>query len=199
MSRIFDKHLLFEKWNNPYFVLEFIKALSFLSFSIIINYYAVRYATLNAGPPIPDTILDNIPLFNTAYIDYYLALYIQYGVLLFALTQVKQFIFFIQGLSLLIIVRSFFVNLTQLGIPEGAVPTTSFFTQGGDLFFSGHTALPFFAALVFWDLPLVRYIFLGLSLFFGVEVLLGHQHYSIDVFAAPFITYGVFCFLKKIL
>ena len=35
-----------------------------------------------------------------------------------------------------------------------------------------------------------------MSLFFAYIVLVGHIHYSIDVAAAPFITYGVYQFAR---
>jgi hypothetical protein len=60
------------------------------------------------------------------------------------------------------------------------------------LFFSGHTALPFLAALAFWHIPQLRMFYLALTVFFGSVVLLGHYHSSIDVLAALFITHGVF-------
>jgi hypothetical protein len=41
-------------------------------------------------------------------------------------------------------------------------------------------------------LPQWRIFYLALTAFFGVVVLLGHYHYSIDVLAALFITHGVF-------
>ena len=33
---------------------------------------------------------------------------------------------------------------------------------------------------------------MAFSLVFGITVLFAHVHYSIDVFAAPFITYAIF-------
>jgi len=36
------------------------------------------------------------------------------------------------------------------------------------------------------------YFFIAASIFFGVVVLLGHLHYSIDVLAAFFITYSIY-------
>jgi membrane-associated phospholipid phosphatase len=47
-------------------------------------------------------------------------------------------------------------------------------------------------ALIFWNKFPVRVVFLSLSLVFAVAVLLAHVHYSIDVLAAPFMTYGIF-------
>lgn len=65
------------------------------------------------------------------------------------------------------------------------------FTFGGDLFFSGHTGAPFLLALMFWKDPRLRLTFLAATALFGAAVLLGHLHYSIDVFAAFFISYGI--------
>jgi hypothetical protein len=63
---------------------------------------------------------------------------------------------------------------------------------GADSFFSGHTGMPFLGALVFWDDKLVRWVYILASIFFAIVVLLGHLHYSIDVFSAFFITYSIY-------
>jgi hypothetical protein len=73
----------------------------------------------------------------------------------------------------------------------GALFFNSIF-YGSDLFFSGHTGMPFLAALAFWHIVPWRIFYLMLTAFFGSVVLLGHYHYSIDVLAALFITHGVF-------
>lgn len=197
MKNIFKEQDL-QLWKDSYFILDLLKALSLAAFALIVNYYAVRYATAHAGPSVPDFLLDHVSAINTHYIDYRFASYAEYAILFFAIIRTRSLVFFLKTMSILILVRAFFVNLTNLGIPAGTTPTTSFFTQGGDLFFSGHTALPFMATLIFWDIVPARYVLLALTLFMGTEVLWGHQHYSIDVFAAPFITYGVFVFCKRI-
>jgi membrane-associated phospholipid phosphatase len=71
-------------------------------------------------------------------------------------------------------------------------------TFQGNFFYSGHTAFPFLLALIFWDNKYLRYLFLILTVFFGVSVLLAHVHYSIDVFAAPFIVYGMYVITAKL-
>jgi len=68
---------------------------------------------------------------------------------------------------------------------------------GSDMFFSGHTGMPFLLALMFWEDKLARYISLTASCIFGAAVLFGHLHYSIDVFAAFFITYTIFQIAQK--
>jgi hypothetical protein len=44
---------------------------------------------------------------------------------------------------------------------------------GSDQFFSGHTGLPFLAALTFWHMPFWRYFYLGSTVFFGMAAALG--------------------------
>jgi len=47
-------------------------------------------------------------------------------------------------------------------------------------------------ALIFWRERIWRFAYIALSIVLGVSVLLAHVHYSIDVLAAPYITYSVF-------
>jgi membrane-associated phospholipid phosphatase len=93
--------------------------------------------------------------------------------------------------------------------PTHAMIESAFFNKevfagiftGNDLFFSGHTGIPFLLALIFWKNKTLRIIFLGFSVLFAIVVLLGHLHYSIDVLSAYFITYSIFhicrVFFKK--
>jgi hypothetical protein len=76
--------------------------------------------------------------------------------------------------------------------PQQPAPFFNSIFYGSDLFFSGHTGLPFLAALAFWHIPQWRVFYLALTAFFGSIVLLGHYHYSIDVLAALFITHVIF-------
>ena len=68
----------------------------------------------------------------------------------------------------------------------------SMLTFGGDLFFSGHTGMPFLLALIFWRDKWARYIFILFSVVFAVTVLLSHMHYTIDVASAFFITFTIY-------
>jgi hypothetical protein len=100
--------------------------------------------------------------------------------------------------------RSVFVAVTHLGIyPGQIVPDPGFFDQlylafglETGYFFSAHTGLPIFMALIFWDEKIWRVLYLAISIVFGISVLLAHVHYSIDVLAAPFMTYSIFMLSK---
>jgi PAP2 superfamily protein len=104
--------------------------------------------------------------------------------------------FSFKAMALFLLVRAVFVALTHMAPspidPQKPAPFLNSIFYGSDLFFSGHTGMPFLAALAFWHIIEWRILYLALTAFFGAVVLLGHYHYSIDVLAALFITHGVF-------
>jgi len=118
--------------------------------------------------------------------------------------------FMMKTIGLLVIIRAFFVVMTHVGPPIGSLDSEAFYQQldpvnkyffrffKNDLFFSGHTAIPFMGFLLFRESEYFKYVLLGFSIFMAATVLLTHMHYSIDVFAAFFITYGIFGFSNMI-
>ncbi len=185
-------------WTDPTFISKLFFSFGFFTLSLIINYYAVRYATVNAGEPIGDLILNILPKIDTTFIHEKLASILQTITALILVCNPKLINFTLRAVGVLVLTRAVFINLTFLGLPQDSVPLQSFYTYGGDLFFSGHVALAFMIALIFWNIPKIKYLYLIISLGMGIEVLVGHYHYSIDVFAAPFITYGIFILSKKL-
>jgi hypothetical protein len=177
-------------------------AILFLALSLFVNYFAGTYATEHAGNSVSDLILSNIRNFDVDGIFIYGALIFWVGVLLILIKDMRLAPFVLKSISLFVVIRSFFITLTHIGpFPEQTTLASNFLlnklTFGGDLFFSGHTGLPFLLVLVFWKNKYLRYTFLAASVFFGVSTLLGHYHYSIDVFAAYFITYSIFHLAQK--
>lgn len=165
---------------------------------IFISYEAIAYATASVSNPVTDIILSNIRVYDVDGLFVYGTILLIVFAVALLLAHPKRAPFVLCALALLWIVRSCFVTLTHIApFPEettsdfGTLITRMFFS-GGDLFFSGHTATPFMLALAFWREKTLRYIFIAWSVFFACVVLLGHLHYSIDVFAAFFITYSVF-------
>ena len=174
--------------------------LSIITFliSLGINIFAINFASEHASNSVTDIILSNTPIFNVdAWFVYGTWLMIAFITALCVLHP-KRIPFTLYSLAVFWIVRSIFTSLTHIGpypvpIPSGDWSATTiklFF--GGDLFFSGHTGVPFLLALMYWHEPRLRNIFLAWSAFFAVVVLLGHLHYSIDVLSAFFITYTVY-------
>lgn len=169
-----------------------------LQLSYQVGSIADRLATQLASAPVTDTLLSLFPRIDTSFIHATMSFFLADVRDLSLLFFPRHALFGLKSLTLLILVRAFMVNMTHLGIPDGSVPIQSTFTFGGDLFFSGHTAFPFLVALVFWDIKVMRYFFLGTAVVFGTSAILGHYHYTIDVLAAPFIAHSVFYISKRL-
>lgn len=173
------------------------------------NVYALDYLQRPDTNHVGDIVLDNLPAIglNFVIIDIALAA-IVLGTLFVVFARPRYILFSLKAVALFVIVRAFFISLTHVGIhPDTIAPGPGFlgatylylnFQTG--FFFSGHTGLPFLMALIFWDDVRARYAFLALSFVFAVAALFAHIHYSIDVFAAPFMAYGIFniaCYLFR--
>ncbi len=189
--------LVFNQFNTKQVVRSIVQALLLFVASLAINYVAGVYASSHAGAAVQDIILDHLPTFDVDGIFVYgiAAFFVFVAALLFWAPRAAPFV--IKSISLFIVIRAFFVCLTHIGPLSEAVAISAnsianLFTFTGDLFFSAHTGLPFLLALIFWKQKVLRIIFLSFSLVLGVVVLLGHLHYSIDVFSAFFITYGIY-------
>lgn len=204
MQRIINSHK--EVWKDKNFFLSALGSILFLLASLVVNYFAGNYANSRASNPVSDIILDNIPTFNVDLIFIEGALMLTAFITILLLHEPKRIPFVVKSIALFVCIRSIFIILTHLG-PDPAHDVIrsndilEMISFGGDLFFSGHTGLPFLMALIFWKNKYLRTVFVLISLTFGTSVLLGHLHYSIDVFAAYFITYGIFhiayTFFKK--
>lgn len=201
MRKIIHRHK--EIWGDKLFFRAAFDGILLLFASLIINYIAGTYATLRASNPVGDLLLDNLPVVNVNIIFIYgFSLFVLFIAALLA-SQPKKIPFVLKSMALFIIIRAVFMVLTHIGpSPEqlffegGRI--VGKFTFGADLFFSAHTGLPYLMALIFWADLRVRIIFILLSIIFGISVLLGHLHYSIDVFAAYFITYSIFAMAQKL-
>ncbi|MFA5048177.1 MAG: phosphatase PAP2-related protein [Patescibacteria group bacterium] len=171
--------------------------------SLLINQYANVYAASRASNSVSDIVLDNIPVVDVHLIYSEGAVLLIFLLILILLREPKYIIFSIKAAAIFILIRSFFIVLTHLATPidELYINPNDFiqkFSKGQDLFFSAHTGFPFLFALVFWQNKYFRYLFLVASAIGGTAVLLGHLHYSIDVFSAPFIAFGIFHIAKKL-
>lgn len=188
---------------HPRFFRRLVTGFVLLAASLGINNLANAYVnTQTTAVSIQDLLLDHLPYLRLD--DVYLeGLAILIGcITLLGLHRPHKMPFLLKSIALFVAVRSFFMILTHLSLPISQqeyqltyAPLGGWFhvfTGGNDLFFSGHTGLPFLMALLFWNTPALRYTFLATSVVFGASVLLAHVHYSIDVFAAFFITYSIF-------
>jgi len=195
-----------KKWYNEWKIeLSEYKYIIFLSLVFLVSaelvgFYASRYVDKITVVSVPDIILDNIPTMNLEVLFIYIPiliflLIITYTTFFRAKEIHKVAILF----GLLIAIRGTFITLTHLGAPADAIIVTNpplifeLINFRNDLFFSGHTSMPFMAFLIFRKETIGK-VFLVLTIISATTVLLMHVHYSIDVFSAFFITFGVYTF-----
>jgi hypothetical protein len=169
--------------------------------SYVIMLFAIQFATERVSNSVTDLILSNIPVFDVDSLFVYGTFLFIAIIVFICIAHPKRIPFTLLSIALFWLIRSGFTTLTHIapfdthmGVNFGATITKTFF--GGDLFFSGHAGAPFLLALIYWREKLFRNVFLTWSVFFSIIVLLGHLHYSIDVAAAYFITYTIFCIAK---
>lgn len=182
-------------WETRYkLVIAFILVLA--SSSAI--YYAGSYVTeLNNTTRLTDIILDNYGPINLSFIFVWYSLFIAFAFYIYYLVfEPKNLYYALLMVSILYIIRSLFIILTHLQNPFDMIeahwpPFANIIVYSNDLFFSGHTSFPFMAFLITKN-KLIRYFMLFSSIIIGFSALMMHQHYSIDVFAAFFITYGIY-------
>ncbi len=196
------------QFTDRHFIVAFITSLVFLSGAMIIQLFAGAYATERASGFVGDIILSNIPVVNVDMFFVYGPILFWLIISVFCLHRPSKIPFWLKTVSLFILVRSAFITLTHIGPFPDHIAIDFFsissninfflFNSGADLFFSGHTGLPFLSALIFWNNRPMRIFCLLSALFFGVIVLLGHLHYSIDVMSAFFITYTIYNIAVKL-
>lgn len=172
-----------------------------LAGALVINQSAGRLADANGenAHTSPDILLARLPHWDTSILFIYgftfLILWLIYAAVRYERRRIPRILW---AYAVLVVVRSFFIILTPMRTPPDHAVVAGdplfaifgrFLTFKHDLFFSSHTATPFLAFLLFRN-PWVRLSFLAISLLLGATVLIGRFHYSIDVFAAFFITYA---------
>ncbi len=151
-----------------------------------------------------DPVLD---LFNPINLTWliFLAIYLSLisGIIILVRNPVRLTLA-LQVYTLMILVRMAAMYSLPFNPPPEMIPLkdpfVQFFGTGKlltkDLFFSGHTATLFLLFLVIDKKPF-KQLFLILTILVAAGVLLQHVHYFIDVFAAPFFTYGCYIIIKR--
>ena len=196
-SAFYDKHLL----------ISITQSIIMLAVVLYINYNIGLYAFAVASNPVTDIILSNTSQIDVSTIFTAGIIIFMLWTIIYCIYSPNKIPFIIKSISLFIIIRALFVSLTHIGpflgpdailngeLANLIVGKVSF---GADLFFSGHTGVPFLMALILWRERIYRYIFILSSVSFGIIVLIGHIHYTIDVVSAFFITPTIYIIAKYI-
>jgi len=186
-------------WTREH-VRSLINALILLALATIFQYYAAAYVERTPGNPAVDLFLGILPVVNLNFLIVEGALAAIALSVILILAKPQYLLFTLKAGAIFIATRAMFIAVTHIGIYPGQInPDVGFFDRiytglglEAGFFFSGHTGLPLLMALILWNKKFWRYAYIVLSIVFGVAVLFAHIHYTMDVLAAPYMTYGVF-------
>jgi membrane-associated phospholipid phosphatase len=175
-------------------------------FTVLILYFLpgfLDFVESRPGIELPDPLLGLFVPVDVTWLTFsiiYLSVVI--GIISF-LRDPRQILFAVQAYVLLILFRMAAMYLTPFAAPDTIIPLNDPFVQSiasgdiltKDLFFSGHTATLFLIFLVEKKF-LLKILFLVLTIAVAICVLIQHVHYSVDVLAAPFFSFGSYYLLK---
>lgn len=187
-------------WTREH-VRSLINGLILLVLAVVFQYYASAYVNRVPSNSVADLFLSILPVVNLNFLIVEGALAAIAISLILIVAKPKYLLFTIKAAAIFIATRAVFISVTHIGIYPGQIgpDPTGFFDHiytglglEAGFFFSGHTGLPFLMALIMWDEKLWRYAYLTLSIVFGIAVLFAHVHYTMDVLAAPYMSYGIF-------
>lgn len=149
------------------------------------------------GMSINDPILPHLPVIDLTWPLTFL-IYFNITMLLWSNRNFpKELLLAFQAYSLMIFCRTVTLYSFPLEPPVDIIPLADPVVMAKselglihtkDLFFSGHTATAFLCFLTAVD-KRMRLLFLISTVLIGLFVLLQHVHYTIDVLAAPFVSY----------
>jgi hypothetical protein len=185
----------FRDWRRELVEYRYLILLSLIivAAATFLDYYSGVYVSTTEVAAVPDLILDHIGPIDVGFFYVYGYLTLCFALFLYPFVlHIRTLHVVVSQFSFLVMLRAVFVLLTHLQTPpDGILADFPWIFKGisfqNDMFFSGHTAIPFLGFLLFKGK--IRYFFLCGSIFLGIVVLLMHLHYSIDVFSAFFITY----------
>lgn len=171
-------------------------------FAVLVQTLADSYVEKVRGVAVGDLLLDRLPTLDLDFFIVEGALILTLLVIILLGVKPRYLVFSIKAIALFVIVRSVSITLTHLGQDPNQLQLDTdsigyglynvLFNSKNDFFFSGHTGMPFLMALIFWHEKFWRYLFIIFTVVLAASVLFAHIHYSIDVFAAPFIVYCIF-------
>jgi hypothetical protein len=171
------------------------------------NFHYLRLWQARHGVQINDVVLNQLPPHDFSSPIFF----IEYGTLLlgvlFLLPFPDRFIKGLQMASIVIVARTMSIYFIALEPPRDMIPlndpVATFFLHtkqvfvSKDLFFSGHIAILSLLCFVVLHKYVKAWTVLA-TITVGTLILWQHVHYSLDVFAAPFVSFAAYKFVLYI-
>ena len=186
---------------------EFIITLILLIVVIFLLSRFLVFVEHRAGIILDDPVLKLFSPINLTWLTFLLI----YGGLIIAIInfagEPERLIFAMQVYIMMVLIRIIAMYVVLFDPPSSMIqlkdPVVEYLGTGRqmnkDLFFSGHTATMFLLYLVSGR-KFFRILFLSFTLIVAICVLIQHVHYTIDVLAAPFFSFGSYylvCVFKE--
>ena len=181
--------------------------LTVVSLIIVLSVLAhfLNFIESRNGVVLPDPLLSLFSPVDLTWLIFGIIYFSVFYTVYLLISKPCVLMFAIQAYILVVIIRMMVMYVVPFNPPAGMIslddPFVQFFGTGKlltkDLFFSGHTAIVFLFYLVAEGKNNKR-IFLIFTITVAVSVLLQHVHYTVDVAAAPFFTYGFYVITKKL-
>lgn len=174
-------------------------AVLFLTVGILVNNNASSYLGAKYGSSLPklhDLLLDRVPYYRMSWL--YDTLVIVPQILLFGWVVVKRRVHLVPFILILLgiwqFLRAAFILLTPLGDPNGGSDPGLFDSAPYHYGFypSGHTSNTLFAC--FFTEGIVARANLLILVVLIAALILGHAHYSIDIFSGILFSYAILKF-----
>jgi hypothetical protein len=200
-----------DEWHGVHYkwwviTLSGVLALFVLAYSLYTN--AGWHADHSALPSGSDWLLRRLPVVNVlpmlswGWLGLHLTLA---GAAVLYYPRRMPFLLFMLGVF--VAVRSVFIFLSPIGHPTSMLDVGKLdflysqvlgtWTFNNEFVFSGHAGVPFLFFLFFETFWLKTTALVG-SLTMGACVLLSHNHYTVDVLGAYFVSYSIFCLSERL-
>lgn len=203
-TTLYYKHLY--AYSRKYYFLSVVSGFILWEFAIRYMFQGGSFAeSMPYTPSVHDLLLDYLPTTDMNWISTYgIEWVIKFSYIYTLIFLPKRIPFMIKAFAMFKVFRGSFIVLLHAGHPFGMIPDGFANVLGGthyltkDLFFSGHTGYTFLAVFVFWDIKILRYLFIITAVSIGSTTLFMHDHYTIDFLAAFPITFTVFIVTKEL-
>jgi hypothetical protein len=181
--------------------------IGFILIAVILSAFPFFFQVIEkrTGTFLNDWLLNRMPVHDVSIMIFILIWATSLLTLFRAIQHPGILMQFLWSYILLCVLRMITISLIALDPPVNLLPLADpianafygphFVTR--DLFFSGHTATVFLMALCLKNRTDKTLAFLA-STGVGILLLVQHVHYTIDIIAAPFLTYLIYLMGRKI-